>query len=125
MRAIAGAVLLVSLTSAADAHHSAAMFDATRTVTIEGRVERYDWANPHVYLHVASSSGTWLIEAGSPSMMQRAGWSRESFAVGDVVSVDVNPTRTAGLMRPESAAIGCLVPSPGSSRSSAPRRRGY
>lgn len=98
MRAIVGAVLLVSLAPAARAHHSAAMFDATRTVTIEGKVERYDWANPHVYLHVASSSGTWLIEAGSPSMMQRAGWSRESFAVGDVVSVDVNPTRTAGLM---------------------------
>ena len=98
MRAVAGVVLLVSLAPAARAHHSAAMFDATRTVTIEGTVERYDWANPHVYVHVASSSGTWLIEAGSPSMMQRAGWSRDSFATGDVVSVDVNPARNAERM---------------------------
>jgi hypothetical protein len=98
MRALAGALLLVSLTPAARAHHSAAMFDSTRTATIEGTVERYEWANPHVYLHVASSSGTWLIEAGSPSMMQRAGWSRESFAVGDVVSVEANPARTGERM---------------------------
>jgi hypothetical protein len=98
MRAIAAAALLLSLAPTAQAHHSAAMFDATRTVTIEGTVERYDWSNPHVYLHVASASGTWLIEAGSPSMMQRAGWSRETFGVGDVVSVDANPTKAVGRM---------------------------
>ena len=92
MRAIA-VTFLVSLPATAVAHHSAAIFDATRTVTIEGTVERYEWANPHVYLHVASSSGTWLVEAGSPSMMQRAGWTRGSFAAGDAVSVEVNPAR--------------------------------
>src|ERR671910_634020 len=94
MRRAAFALLLFTA-RAAVAHHSAAMFDATRTITIEGTVERYEWANPHVYLHVASSSGTWLVEAGSPSMMQRVGWNPKSFAVGDVVSIDVNPARNA------------------------------
>ena len=77
------------------AHHSAAMFDATKTITLEGSIERYEWANPHVYIHLASSSGTWVVEAGSPSMMEQVGWTPDSFAVGDEVSIDVNPTRNA------------------------------
>ena len=87
--------LLLLVAPTAFAHHSAAMFDATKTITLEGSIERYEWANPHVYIHLASSSGTWVVEAGSPSMMQRVGWTPDSFAVGDVVSIDVNPTRNA------------------------------
>jgi hypothetical protein len=87
--------LLLLVAPPALAHHSAAMFDATQTVTLEGSIERYEWANPHVYIHLASSSGTWIVEAGSPSLMQRVGWTPDSFAVGDVVSIDVNPTRNA------------------------------
>ena len=87
--------LLLLVGRAALAHHSAAIYDATKTVTLEGSIERYEWANPHVYIHLASSSGTWLVEAGSPSMMQRVGWTQTSFAAGDVVSIDVNPARNA------------------------------
>lgn len=83
---------------AALAHHSAAMFDLTRTIAIEGTVERYEWANPHVYLHLVTSAGPWLVEAGSPSMMQRAGWSPDSLAAGDAVTVDVNPARNGRRM---------------------------
>ena len=90
--------LLVLVSPTALAHHSAAMFDATATVTLEGSIERYEWANPHVYIHLASSTGTWLVEAGSPSMMQRVGWTPDSFAVGDVVSIDVNPARNGRQM---------------------------
>jgi len=92
---IVALTLCVSLTPPAFAHHSAAMFDATKTITLEGSIERYEWANPHVYIHLASSAGTWLVEAGSPSMMQRVGWTADSFTVGDVVSIDVNPARNA------------------------------
>ena len=87
--------LLLLVAPTAFAHHSAAMFDATKTITLEGSIERYEWANPQVYIHLASSSGTWVVEAGSPSMMERVGWTADSFAVGDVVSIDVNPTRNA------------------------------
>jgi hypothetical protein len=87
--------LLASLAPAALAHHSPAMFDVTKTVTIEGTVERYEWANPHVYIHLRSSSGAWLVEVGSPSIMQRVGWRPDSLAAGDVVAVDVNPPRNA------------------------------
>jgi hypothetical protein len=94
MRAEPLALLLLVAVDALG-HHSAAIYDLTKTVTLEGTIERYEWANPHVYVHLASSSGVWLIEAGSPSMMQRAGWTPHSFAAGDVVSIDVNPARQA------------------------------
>ena len=32
------------------AHHSAAMFDTTQNVVVDGIVTRYDWRNPHVYM---------------------------------------------------------------------------
>lgn len=93
------ALLAVSLSAApALAHHSAAVFDLTRTVAVEGTVERYEWANPHVYLHLATSEGSWLVEAGSPSMMQRAGWTPTSFASGDRVTVELNPARNGRRM---------------------------
>ena len=56
MRTVALA-LCVTLAPTAFAHHSAAMFDATKTITLEGSIERYEWANPHVYIHLASASG--------------------------------------------------------------------
>jgi Family of unknown function (DUF6152) len=37
---------------AAHAHHSPARFDQSRTITIDGVVARYDWANPHVYIFI-------------------------------------------------------------------------
>jgi hypothetical protein len=84
---------LLLVVPAAFAHHSAAMFDSTKTLTLEGRIERYEWANPHVYVHLATSSGVWIIEAGSPSLMQRSGWTPDSLAAGDAVAIDVNPVR--------------------------------
>jgi hypothetical protein len=80
MRTIALALLSLVAASAL-AHHSAAIYDSTKTVRLEGSIERYEWANPHVYIHLASSSGTWLVEAGSPSMMERVGWTSDTFVV--------------------------------------------
>jgi hypothetical protein len=37
--------LLVLAAPTALAHHSAAMFDFTKTLTLEGKIERYEWAN--------------------------------------------------------------------------------
>jgi hypothetical protein len=92
MRAV-GFALVASLAPTAWAHHSPAMFDFSKTVTIEGTVERYEWSNPHVYIHLRSSTGAWLVELGSPSMVQRAGWRKDSLSAGDVVAVDINPSR--------------------------------
>jgi hypothetical protein len=95
MRTISITIVML-ISPIALAHHSISPFDMSKTVTIEGTVARYEWANPHVYIHLtdlAADGGNWLVEAGSPSMVQRLGWSPATLAVGDAVVVEANPAR--------------------------------
>jgi hypothetical protein len=82
----------------APAHHSRAIFDQGRIITIEGVVTEYEWANPHVYLYIESQTETgspvlWTFEGGVTAVMHSQGWSRDSFAPGDHVIVEANPAR--------------------------------
>jgi hypothetical protein len=76
------------------AHHSfGAEFDANKPVTMSGVVTRLEWTNPHVYLFidVKDKSGAvknWGFEMGPPHMLQKAGWKRNSLAIGETVSID-------------------------------------
>jgi len=92
----AAGLLLIALPSAA--HHSRAIYDLERTVTLEGVVTRYEWANPHVYLYVETASdagdtAVWTLESNVTTIMRRRGWSRDTFAPGDRVTVQGNPAR--------------------------------
>ena len=82
----------------AAAHHSRAIYDLERSITIEGVVTEFEWANPHVYLYVEvlnddSVPVVWEIENGSTTAMGRRGWTRDSFAPGDRVIVEANPSK--------------------------------
>jgi hypothetical protein len=88
------------------AHHSSAIYDVERAVTIEGVVTEYEWANPHVYLYVdtgrdGGQTGVWEVEASAPSIMVLRGWSPETFSPGDRVTVEgyaaKNPDRRMAL----------------------------
>lgn len=91
-RTSAPAIALSLLAMPAYAHHSSAIYDLERAVTLEGVVTRYEWANPHVYLFVDTGGGgetaIWEIEASPPSLMVLRGWSPETFSAGDRVSVE-------------------------------------
>jgi hypothetical protein len=85
-------------TAPAWAHHSSAGFDATKTVSFEGRVAEMRWANPHVYLTVeqtteAGATVAWSVEAVGPSALGRIGWTRDTVTVGDRVTLSGNPAR--------------------------------
>jgi Family of unknown function (DUF6152) len=75
------------------AHHSfSAEFDRNRPVDLEGEVVMMEWVNPHSWLHidVPKQDGTverWAIEGGSPSVLMRQGWNRNSLPVGTRVHV--------------------------------------
>jgi len=95
MRILAFVVLAAHLAAApALAHHSfAAEFDAKQPLTITGTVTKVEWTNPHVwfYLDVKDKDGkvtNWGMEMGGPNGLLRAGWTRNSMKVGDVVTVD-------------------------------------
>ena len=54
VRHIGGLSLLLLLATAGSAlaHHSFAMFDHTRTVTLKGEVTKFQWTNPHAILEI-------------------------------------------------------------------------
>ena len=76
------------------AHHAfAAEFDADSPVEFSGRVSKVEWINPHVWIHVdvTRDDGTmegWAFEAGTPNVLFRRGFTRESLLPGTDVRVD-------------------------------------
>jgi hypothetical protein len=86
------------------AHHSFAMFDQTRTVTLTGAVKELQWTAPHVMIWLtadptegepAGDGKLWSVELStSPGPLARQGWSRQSVLPGDRVTVEVNPLRS-------------------------------
>jgi hypothetical protein len=93
--AIAGvAVLLVAAVVPVWAHHAfAAEFDAKKEVKFKATVTRMEWTNPHVWIHVdvKQPDGTvekWAIEAGTPNVLYRRGFTKESMLPGTQIMVD-------------------------------------
>ena len=88
-----------AVASSAWAHHSFAMFDLDKEVTLEGAVKDVQWANPHVWLEVDVADGNggtkkWSFEMGTTGMLTRAGWKSSTLKVGDKVKVVCNPLRS-------------------------------
>jgi hypothetical protein len=88
--------LLMAMTTTAVAHHSFAVFDHTRTLTIKGTVTKFQWTNPHAFLEVdiPQPDGTmkhFSIELTSINMMQRVGWRSNMIKAGDKISAIVAP----------------------------------
>ena len=101
----AALILGISLACAsgpAFAHHSFAMFDFSRTVTLKGVVKELQWTNPHVILWVETAPGAdgsaelWSAELTSPGNLTRNGWTKRTLKPGDKVEVDISPLRDGG-----------------------------
>lgn len=80
------------------AHHSFAMFDNTRSVTLHGKVNYYQWTNPHAYLQIQADDGNgatkaYTLEMTSPNMLHRGGWSSRTVKPGDEVTAVMSPLR--------------------------------
>ena len=92
------AALVLAAAVPAFAHHSAAMFDMSKQVSVQGTVEKWVWANPHswLYIRVENANGTqdiWGCEAGSTGMLARGGWNAADMKPGDKVTVTGAPER--------------------------------
>ncbi len=73
------------------AHHGTAAYDLSKTVTIKGKVTRFNFINPHaqVYFDVAGDKGAeqWQAELTSPNHLIRTGWSKDTLKPGDDVTI--------------------------------------
>jgi hypothetical protein len=82
----------------ATAHHSFAMFDNTRTITLTGTVKEFEFVNPHSWIHMmvrndAGMPEEWAFEMGSPGQLASAGWKKDSLKVGDVITIAARPMK--------------------------------
>ena len=91
---LAAAVGLVALPATLSAHHSfAAEYDASKALTLKGKVTKVDWVNPHSWIHidVTGPDGkvtNWACETAPPNGLYRQGWRRDSLKEGDEVTID-------------------------------------
>jgi hypothetical protein len=93
--AAGASVLIVAGAMPARAHHAfAAEFDANKPVKFEkATVTKMEWTNPHVWIHVdvAQADGSkeaWAIEAGTPNVLFRRGFTKEALLPGTVIVID-------------------------------------
>ena len=89
-----------SLGAPALAHHSFAMYDSSKRLTVNATVKAFDWTNPHAILLVVyggASAGPpqeWSIELPtSPGNLTRLGWTKHSLKPGDRILLEFNPLR--------------------------------
>ena len=89
------------------AHHSFAMYQRDKTMTLSGTVKEYVWSSPHVMIQVLADTArngpvTWQIEGSSPTVLARGGWTSTVMRPGDRISLGIHP-------RKDGAAGGLLA----------------
>jgi len=98
VRALVLAAAVAAVSAPAIAHHSGAMFDEKKEVTLTGEVKDFQYTNPHSWLlvDVKGNDGkvtTWGFEAEGPSTLLRAGIRKSDFAPGTPVTMTGHPMR--------------------------------
>ena len=119
-RATFALALLIAWSGSALAHHSFAMFDLGKQVSLNGTVKEFEWTNPHAWIeiNVPSDSGPdvlWSVQMNSPNNLTRQGWKRTTLKAGDRVTIIVNPMRDgrkAGLFFKLTKADGETITDP-------------
>lgn len=116
------------------AHHSFAMFDFSKDITLAGEIKEFKWANPHIhiYLNVTDNKGevqVWEIEGATPNSLRPQGWSKDTIQAGEKISLVVHPLKNGsaggslvrayradgtvvGARRPEEAPTAATSPAP-------------
>ncbi len=97
LRASIVAILALTAARIAAAHHTYAMFDSMKSVTLSGTLREFQWTNPHCFIQVLVSGqgapAEWSIQMDSPQALYRRGWRPRTLKPGDKISVVIRPTR--------------------------------
>jgi hypothetical protein len=102
--------LTMCLRAPAGAHHSGAMFEPEKTITVEGVVKEFEYTNPHSWLWVTvtnddTTTTDWGFEAEGPSTLFRNGIKKSDLKPGDKVTVTGRPMRDG---RPAAAWVKAI-----------------
>lgn len=92
--ALIAAALGLSVATAAEAHHSFAVyFDPQKNVSVTGKVTAFRFTNPHglVVLDVTGPDGKvteWRAETNAPVVLTRRGWTRDAIKPGETITIE-------------------------------------
>lgn len=99
LRAFVMVLPLVALAAVTiSAHHAfSPVYDAKRTITVDGVVTQFRFVNPHamMLMEVKDKTGkvqTWNVEFAGRLNLEEAGWNAQSIKPGEHVKVTGNPT---------------------------------
>ena len=98
--------------STALAHHSFAMFDSTKEVTVTGTLGAVSWTSPHIWFDLMVPDGKggvvkWGIEADSPATLTRGGWKYGEVKVGEKYTFVLRPQKNG---KPGGALVSATMP---------------
>ena len=83
------------------AHHSFAMFDLDKSITLIGTVREFQFTNPHCFIQLMVPQGDanaeWSIEMAAPAHLVRSGWTRSTVKPGEKITLIIHPMRAGGL----------------------------
>lgn len=106
------------------AHHSMAMFDPTKTLTLHGTIKEFQWTNPHCFIQLLvpkvtpagpGSTTEWSIELNSPLASYRLGFRPRMLKPGDQVTIVISPVKdgsAGGQFISATDATGRRLPTP-------------
>jgi Family of unknown function (DUF6152) len=98
-RSLGLAVIAAAFAAPAFAHHSFAMFDSEKTVTLKGTVKEFEWTSPHSWIRLmvadpaTGQTRQYALEMGSPQRSTYDGWTRDTLKPGDQITVTMHPLK--------------------------------
>jgi hypothetical protein len=90
---IAGVALFAAAVPVFAHHAFAAEYDASKRLTLKGKVTKWELVNPHSWIHldVTGPDGKvteWMVEGGSPNSLLRNGFNKNSLPAGTEIVVE-------------------------------------
>ena len=91
--AVAGGILFVAAVPALAHHAFSSEFDVKKPIHFTGVITKVELVNPHAWFHIEvmgpdGKVTSWMIEAGTPNVLLRRGFTKNSVPVGTQVVVD-------------------------------------
>ena len=85
----------------ATAHHSAAAYDTSKTITVQATIKEFDWGAPHsigtfLVMQPDGKVTTLSVGGGTPSAFDSQGVHARDFKKGTKVTLTYHPLRRGG-----------------------------
>jgi hypothetical protein len=91
------AATAIAMSVPVGAHHSGAMFDSQKTITLQGTVKTFQWSNPHCWIQLLVTQDgmtqEWSVEMAATTELYRSGWRPHTLQAGESVTIVVHPLR--------------------------------